>query len=147
MTNDACPIQPPDIFASQLALLKKISVIAVVGMSPNSDRPSHEVGLYLCERGYRIVPIHPAAREIAGLTVFPSLSAAVQAGEKIDLVDLFVSGERVSTVVEEALSLGLRRIWFQPGTEWAPAQARARDAGAEVVEHACTMAVLKRAGQ
>lgn len=146
MLKESCPILSPTVFHQQLELLRSLTTIAVVGMSPNPKRASHDVGLYLRSRGYRVIPIHPAAAEIAGLKVFPSLTAAVHAGEQIDLVDLFVSGPTVDAVVAEAINLGLRRIWFQPGTEFAAALTRAREAGIQVIERACTMAVLQRAG-
>ncbi len=135
---------PKAEFERQLQMLRQVKRIAVIGMSPNTDRPSHEVGVYLHEHGYDVIPVHPAAKTIAGLTVQPTLTAAAATGT-IDLVDLFVSGERTLPIVREAHQLGIRRIWFQPGAENAEAEKTARELGLEVVSHACTMAVLKRA--
>ena len=45
------------------------TVIAVVGMSPKEDRPSHEVGVYLKEHGHHIIPVHPKAAEVEDVEV------------------------------------------------------------------------------
>jgi len=135
---------PKAEFERQLQMLRQVKRIAVIGMSPNTDRPSHEVGVYLHEQGYEVVPVHPAAKTIAGLTVQPTLTAAATTGA-IDLVDLFVAGERTLPLVREAHSLGIKRVWFQPGAENDEAEKVARELSLEVVSHACTMAVLKRA--
>lgn len=145
MGTEACPMTPKGEFDRQLNLLRQVKRIAVVGMSPNPDRPSHEVGLYLREKGYEVVPVHPAAKTIAGLSVAPTLTLAASTGAAIDLVDLFVAGDRTMPLVREAHTLGIKRIWFQPGAENAEAEALARELGLEVVTAACTMAVLERA--
>ena len=35
--------------------------IAVVGLSPKPDRPSHGVASFLKEKGYRIIPVIPSS--------------------------------------------------------------------------------------
>ncbi|RCK80372.1 MAG: Succinyl-CoA synthetase [Candidatus Ozemobacter sibiricus] len=146
MASEQCPLTPLDEFQRQASILRAVKTIAVVGMSPNPDRPSHEVGLFLRDRGYRVIPVHPAAAEIGGLKVARTLTEAAQMAGGIDLADLFVSGDRLVAIVEEAHRLGIPRIWFQPGAEHAGAEQQARAYGMEVVTRACTMAVLKRLG-
>jgi hypothetical protein len=144
MSQEACSLVSPKEFARQLELLRRVKTIAVIGMSPNSSRPSHEVGLFLHEKGYHVLPVHPTAANIGPLSVFPTLTAA--AGKaKIDLVDLFVSGDRVGAIITEANRLGIKQVWFQPGSENPEAADEARKLGMEVVIGACTMAVLARA--
>ena len=36
-----------------------LKTIAIVGMSPQEDRPSYRVGKYLLEHGYDINPVRP----------------------------------------------------------------------------------------
>ena len=45
-----------DVIEEQLTNSK---TIAVVGLSPNPERPSHYVAKYLQEHGYRIIPVNP----------------------------------------------------------------------------------------
>lgn len=35
--------------------------IAIIGLSPNQDKPSHFVSKYLQDLGYKIYPIYPKA--------------------------------------------------------------------------------------
>ena len=146
MGTTACPMTPKEEFDRHLALLRSVKTIAVVGMSPDARRPSNEVGLYLREKGYTIIPIHPTAEKIGELKVYPSLKSAAEACGTIDLVDLFVAGERTRPVIEEALALHIKNIWFQPGAESPETEAWAKSQGLEVISGACTMAVLERSG-
>ncbi len=149
MSENVCPITPKAEFERQVQILKSIKNIAVVGMSPDPMRPSNEVGMYLLKMGYKIFPVHPSAREINGIKVFSSVSQVIDAEfrdttESIDLVDLFVAGDRTGPIVEEAFRLGIRRVWFQPGAENPKIEKWAKDHGMEVVSHSCTMAILQR---
>jgi len=42
------------------ALLTRVRIIAIVGLSPKPGRPSHGVARALQAFGYRIVPVRPA---------------------------------------------------------------------------------------
>lgn len=136
--TNACPLPPRSENERVRDLLRRTRVIAVAGMSPKPSRPSHEVGLYLRDAGYTILPVHPRAESIGGLRVYPSL-LALPAEPKIDLVDLFIAGDRTLPFVEEAARIGARAIWFQPGAENPDAANRARELGMEVVSGRCTM--------
>ena len=51
---------PPD--DRRLAeLVRRAQRIAIVGLSPRPERPSHGVARYLQRAGYTIIPVHPAA--------------------------------------------------------------------------------------
>ena len=123
----------PDV-AARCALLKKVKTIAVVGLSPNAARPSHGVAKSLQDFGFRVIPVHPAAQEILGEQVYPSLAAIP---EPIDLVDVFRSAEFIDGVVDECLALGLKAIWIQEGIVNEPAAARALAGGMTVVMDRC----------
>jgi len=120
-------------------------VIAVVGMSPKPERPSNEVGIYLAEHGFTAIPVHPKAAEIGGLKAYPDL-ASIPRPLEVEIVDLFVSGERTLAVVEQAAAIGAKLVWFQPGAEYPPAEARARELGLEVISGPCTKAEHMRLG-
>ncbi|MBT0570241.1 CoA-binding protein [Curvibacter sp. CHRR-16] len=123
------------------AIFASTRTIAVVGLSPKPERDSHRVARYLQQQGYRIVPIHPAAKEVLGEVVYPSLAAAAQAlgAGRIDMVDVFLSNELVPPVVDEAIAIGARTLWLQIGVQHAAAQAKAQAAGLTVVHNLCTM--------
>ncbi len=122
--------------AARCALLKKTKTIAVVGLSPNASRPSHGVSQALQAFGFRVIPVHPAAREILGEKAYPSLKDIPET-ETIDLVDVFRSAEFIDGVVDECLALGLPAIWIQEGIVNEPAALRARAGGMTVVMDRC----------
>ncbi|NLF55952.1 MAG: CoA-binding protein [Thauera phenolivorans] len=116
-------------------LLQETKTIAVVGLSPKPDRPSHEVAAYLQRAGYRIVPVNPACEEVLGERCYPSLR---EIPVPIDLVDVFRRPEDVMSVVEDAIAVGARALWLQLGVIAPQAAARAEDAGLKVVMDRCT---------
>ena len=86
--------------------------IAVVGMSPKPQRPSHYVALYLKENGYNIIPVNPGHSEIAGMKSYSNL---LEIPSKIDIVDIFRRSEHVVPIVKEAIKINAKAIWLQDG--------------------------------
>lgn len=123
----------PDAEA-RCALLKTVKTIAVVGLSPNAARPSYGVSKAMQEFGFRVIPVHPAAKEILGEKVYPSLK---DIPHPVDLVDVFRSAEFIDGVVDECLALGLKVIWIQEGIVNEPAAQRALAGGMSVVMDRC----------
>lgn len=117
-------------------ILRESVVIAVVGLSPNPERDSHEVARYLQEAGYRIIPVNPNAEEILGERCYPDLASV---DVPIDLVDIFRRPQDVPPVVEAAIARGAKFIWMQLGIVNEEAAERARAAGIPVVMDRCTM--------
>jgi predicted CoA-binding protein len=140
MTDDP---RSPDSDGALRQILQSCRTLAVVGLSPKADRPSHEVSHYMQARGYRIVPVNPAAAggTILGERVHASLreaDAAVRAaGGRIDLVDVFRKSEDVPPIADEAIAIGARVLWLQLGVVNDAALARARAAGLAAVQDRC----------
>jgi len=120
------------------ALLRRARTVAVVGLSPNENRPSHRVARAMQGFGWRIVPVRPAVSEVLGEPAYASLDDIPEALRRdIDLVDVFLAPERVGAVVDRAIALGLPAIWLQDGVIDEAAAQRARDAGLTVVMNRC----------
>ena len=118
-------------------VLTTTKIIALVGWSPNPDRPSHRVAAFLSQKGYRVIPVNPgqAGVVVRGEVVRASLS---DIAEPVDMVDIFRRSEEVGPVVAQALALpGVKTIWMQLGVINAPAAAQARAAGLTVVMDRC----------
>ncbi len=98
-------------------LLRQYRNIAVVGISSDEDRPSHYVSRYMQEVGYDIIPINPryAGQSILGKHVYASLTEAQEAGERIEIVDVFRRGPDTPPVAEEAARIGASVLWLQLG--------------------------------
>jgi len=118
------------------ALLREVRTIAVVGLSPKRDRPSHGVARYLQGAGYQIVPINPGHEEILGERSYPTLAAAARE-HAIDVVDVFRRSELAGAVVDEAIALRPRLIWLQQGVVDAAAATRAEAAGIPIEMDSC----------
>ena len=118
-------------------ILATCRTLAVVGLSPQWHRPSFFAAKYMQEHGYRIVPINPAAPEILGQRSYPSVTAAVAAGEKIDMVDCFRKSADIPPLADEAIAVGAKCLWMQIGVVHEEAAAKARAAGLDVVMDRC----------
>lgn len=116
--------------------LKNCKTIAVVGISPKEDRPSHRVAAYLQSKGYRIIPVRPTDEMILGEKVYPNLKAIPET-INIDLVDIFRKSEEVPPVVEEAIQRGVKTIWMQEGVIHREAAEEAQKSGLKVVMDRC----------
>ena len=117
-------------------ILKKCKTIAVVGLSSNPMRPSHEVSEYMQRVGYRIIPVNPNETEVLGKKSYARLE---DVPEKVDVVNIFRRAEDVPPVVDSAILVGARVVWMQLGIENEEAAEKARAAGLAVVEDACIL--------
>ncbi len=117
-----------------LELYAKTRTIAVVGASTKEDRPAHLIPRYLGSQGYRIVPVNPRGGELFGERVLPSLRAV---DVRIDVVDVFRPPAEAEAVAREAIGVGAKVLWFQPGTYSPEAVELAAAAGLTVVAERC----------
>jgi len=108
--------------------------VAVVGLSHDPTRASHEVAKYLLDHGYEVIPVNPNHQQILGLKCYPDLRSIPG---PVDIVDVFQRSERVPGFVDDAIAIGAKTIWMQLGVTHAGAAQKARDAGLEVVMDRC----------
>ncbi len=123
-------------------MLRTARTVAVVGMSDKTWRASHNIGKYLAENGYRVVPVNPVLKEVMGLVCYPELDLAQAAvlretGKGIDLVDVFRASEHVPAIVDDVIRLGIKYLWLQDEVQHDQAVARARAAGVKCVQNDC----------
>ena len=117
-------------------MLTKYRTVAVVGLSPDAGKPSHEVAAYLKRAGYRIIPVNPACQEVLGERCYPTLADVP--GE-VEIVDVFRRSEFLPEIVEQAIAKGARVVWMQEGVVNEEAARRAEEAGLEVVMDRCML--------
>jgi predicted CoA-binding protein len=86
--------------------------------------------------GYDIVGTYPGKSEIAGFKIYPTLADVPLEYRKF--VDVFRSSERVSEVIDEAISVGgVEVIWLQLGISNPEAESKAEKYGIHVVSDRC----------
>ena len=140
--NDACEMPLDNAMLGEIqGILATARCIAVVGLSDNPDRDSHQVAVYLRQQGYRIVPVNPNANEILGEKSYANLR---EIPFPVDIVDIFRKPEAVPQIVDEAIAIGARTIWMQSGIAHNAAAAKARSAGLKVVMSRCLMVEHRR---
>ncbi len=111
-------------------------MIAMVGASPHWNRPSHFAMKYLRSKGYRVIPVNPAA---AGQTILGERAYAKLGDlpDHVDMVDIFRNAEAAGPITDEAIAVGAKVVWMQLGVRNDAAAARAEAAGLTVVMNRC----------
>ena len=116
--------------AQRRALLERSKTVAVVGASNNPLRPSYTVFSYLrTQHRFDIAAINPTITEIDGVPAYPSLTTYAQAHGAPDIIDVFRKPSEVVPLVQEAIAVGAKAIWFQYGVVNEEAIALADKAG------------------
>lgn len=125
--------RPPEDEVSKILALR---VLAVVGISPKPERPSHHVSAYLQEHGYKIVPVNPGHQQILGEKCWPSVA---DIPFPVDVVVVFRRPQEALTPILEAIAAKAKAVWLQDGVYHDEGERMARDAGLLVVSNDCLM--------
>ena len=113
-------------------------IIAVVGASRNKEKRGYKVRRFLYDRYKTVYPINPNAKEIDGIKAYPNLTKLVEEiGRVPDLVVFVVPPKVTMKVTEEAVKLGVKKLWYQPGAECEECIEYAKKHGVDVVYNAC----------
>ncbi|ADM70788.1 CoA-binding protein [Paenibacillus sp. SEL3] len=117
-------------------ILEQVGNIAVVGLSDKSDRTSYMVSYAMQKRGYRIIPVNPAAagQTILGETCYASLA---EVPEPVELVNVFRRSEYCAEVAREAAAIGAKILWLQQGIISQEAADIAQEHGMTVIMDRC----------
>ncbi len=119
-------------------LLARSKTVAMVGASPNQQRPSYFVFSYLRTKGrLAIAPINPMVSDIDGVPAYKTLADYAAAHGAPDIVDVFRKPADAPQVAREAIAVGAKAIWFQYGVINEEAIALADAAGLDVVVDRC----------
>jgi uncharacterized protein len=130
-------------------LLRSARVIAMIGLSVDPARPSNRVARTLQGFGYHVIPVTPSQPAILGETAVASLAdlpTVLNAGERVDIVDVFRKPEFVSGIVDECIRLKLPALWLQEGVIDQAAAERAVAAGIFTVMDQCIYKVRAALG-
>ncbi len=125
----------PDATAlERLQILQNSQSVALVGVSANPLRSSNFVSSYLLRTNFRTYPVNPAYDEVLGQKTYPTLA---DLPEVPDIVDVFRRHDALPEVVDEAIEVGAKVVWFQLGLRHDEAAQKAVDAGLTVVQDRC----------
>jgi predicted CoA-binding protein len=117
------------------------SRFAVVGATTNREKYGNKVLRVYQQNKLEVVPVNPAGGEIEGLAAYPDLASIPGT---IDGVSIITPPKITDGVVQQALALGIKNIWMQPGAESDAAIELAESAGANVIAGGpCILVSLK----
>ncbi len=118
-------------------ILHRFKNIAVVGLSPEAERPSHYVSEYMISKGFNIVGIRPHFKgQILQCPIYNSLQ---DIPGPLEIVNVFRQSSAVPEIVDEAIRLKAKVLWLQDGVSHPEAEERAETAGIVVISNDCIM--------
>jgi predicted CoA-binding protein len=115
-------------------IVEEARTVAVVGLSNDPEKASHEVGEYLKEQGYRIIPVNPNEEEVLGERAY---GAVEEIPEEVDVVDVFLPPDKTPEIAEDAVRAGAKTLWLQEGITNEEARQIAEEGGLAYVEDRC----------
>lgn len=119
-------------------ILKNSKIIAVVGLSPKSKRPSHGVSKSMQGFGYTIIPVRPAVEEVLGEKAYADLESIPKILQsQIDIVNVFRAPDQISPIIDACIELKVPVIWLQDGVINEQEAQRAEKAGIQVIMDRC----------
>jgi predicted CoA-binding protein len=141
MPDDACPLPKPVDRSESAAMARMLAGrrVAVVGLSDDSSRPSHEVAEYLQSAGKEIIPVNPNHQTVLGRKCYPSLEAIPG---NVEVVNVFRRPEHCAEVVRSAIAIGAKGVWLQSGIVNSEAERLAKEAGIDFVQDRCMKVML-----
>lgn len=117
-------------------------VVAILGASNSPDRYSYMAMELLKKYNHTPLLVNPRIKKILGQKCYATLDECQQENPKIDTLTIYVN-EKVSTeLMEEILSLKIKRAIFNPGSENEKLEKKLNEKGIETLR-ACTLVLLK----
>lgn len=112
-------------------ILNNAQRVAVLGMSPKSQRTSHAIAMYMRDTGFEIIPVNPGHETIEGLDCYPKLK---DVPEQVDIVDVFRGARFEHEVCADVLEMNPlpKAVWFQLSAGGTDVEDKLREHGIEV---------------
>lgn len=110
-------------------MLKK-KIWAVVGANQDPAKYGNMIYRKLKRKNCEVFAVNPNYDQIEGDKCYPTLASLPQMPEVVNFV---VSPRRTKAFLEEAAGMGIKYVWFQPGTHDDENLKLADDLGLEYV--------------
>ena len=113
---------------------------AVVGASADRNKYGNKVLRCYQQHEHRVFAVNPRGGEIEGVPTYSCLS---DIPEPVHGVSIITQPHITEQVVAEAIILGIKNIWMQPGAESQAAINAAEEAGINIIAGGpCLLVVL-----
>ncbi|MDO7252441.1 CoA-binding protein [Helicobacter cappadocius] len=119
-------------------ILQTAKRIGIVGLSPDIAKDSNQVGKYLQQKGFKIIPIYPKEEKILEQKVYRNVKEALE-NENIDILVIFRKSEICVDIALEVLSAKTlpKVFWMQLGISNTQAKDMLESKGIQVIENKC----------
>ena len=110
--------------------------IAIIGVSERTEKFGFKIFRDLIKAGFNITGVNPRGMEVLGRKIYKNIK---DINTPIDMIITIVPPEVTEKVVQDAIELGIKQIWMQPGSESPAAIKKAESSGITVRHDACFM--------
>ncbi len=110
------------------------TTIAVVGATTNESKAGYFIPRYMQAEGYRIVPVNPRYDRVLGE---PTYSELADVDVPVDVVDVFRPSDECPEIARQAVAIGAKVLWLQPGVVSEEAAQIGKEAGMVVIMDRC----------
>ncbi|MFN2267383.1 MAG: CoA-binding protein [Desulfonatronovibrio sp.] len=126
-------------------LLEQARTIAIIGAKDKPGQPVNNVGKYLIDAGYRIVPVHPVRKNVWGLETWKSV---LDIPFPVDIINLFRADDHCPAHAREILKLNYTPMcfWMQLGIRSQEAADILKEKPIMVVQDKCIKIEHQRLG-
>jgi predicted CoA-binding protein len=115
---------------------------AVAGASNHREKYGNKVFRSLISSGRQTFPLNPTHDKIEGHTAYRSIADLPTVPEALSII---TPPPVTRQVVAEAIAVGVKHIWMQPGAEDTEACEAARQAGINLIDDgSCILVLLAR---
>ncbi|KJE94473.1 hypothetical protein CAOG_05109 [Capsaspora owczarzaki ATCC 30864] len=126
----ACSIKPT-VATDRIAQFLATQKFAVVGASADPSKIGNSVLLKYKQANKHVVPVNPKAPEIEGLVCVTSLSQLTEPSRYS--VSVITPPAVSEGIIQDAINLGIKNVWLQPGAESAKAIQLAEQANINLI--------------
>ena len=114
---------------------------AVVGATSNTNKFGYKIFKTMKAAQLEVYPVNPGVETIDGETCYATLADLPVKPEAVDLVVAPKIGE---AILRQCAELGIKNVWFQPGSDNAELLRLADELELSVVHDACIMVELRK---
>lgn len=112
--------------------------IAIIGASNDSNKFGHKAVKAYVDKGWTVYPVNPKESDVLGTRCYASILTVPTVP---NVVSLYIPPAVVLNVLDDIARKGVKKVYFNPGTESAPAIAKARSLGLEPMA-ACSIRAI-----
>ena len=115
---------------------------AVAGASARTHKYGYKVFKTLVASGRETYPLNPVTEEIDGHKAYPKIADLPIVPQALSII---TPPEVTQQVIADAIDVGVKHIWMQPGAEHEQASESAREVGINVIDDgSCILVLLAR---